>query len=153
MREQRRGGFGGFVIVAVLAFIVAAVWWLESRFGANVAMMVLGGTLGIICFAAGGLLVAAVQKATLNAATDFNHDIAGTERYRQMTGREYARSEREAFSARAKLEVIDAKRIDQLAQQRAGLLVDLERKRMEEAKQLPHWGVDDEDDGEFQRYS
>lgn len=139
-------GFGGFVLIYALAFVGLAVWWLESRFGANTAMMVLGGTLGIVCFAAGGLLVAAVQKATLGAASDFNHDLANTERYRQMSQREGFRGEREAFNARAKLDLLDAKRIDQLAQQRAGLLVDLERRRIEEAKRLPMWSVDDDDE-------
>jgi hypothetical protein len=141
MYQESRRGFGGLVVVCVLVFIGLAVWWLESRFGANVALMVLGGALGVICFTAGALLISANTKAVLGNAAQFNHDLANTERYRQMSGREYARGEREAFSARAKLDLLDAKRIDAIAQQRAGLLVDVERQKMEQRQ--PRWEVDD----------
>jgi hypothetical protein len=141
------------VIVAALVFIVIAVSWLQTQFGANTALMVLGGTLGIICFSGGALLAYGISRATLNAASDFNHDLAGTERYRQMTGREHARGEREAFNARAKLDVIEAKRVDRIAQQRAGLLVDLERQRWEgQQKQIPQWATDDDNGGTFQEW-
>jgi hypothetical protein len=140
-------GFSGIVILGILTFIGVAVWWLESRFGADVALMTLGGTLGIICFAFGAILTYGLARAMLRGASEFNRDIASTDRYRQMTMREYARGEREAFNARTKLEVLDAK----LAQQRAGLLLDLERRRMEEVKRLPQWNVEDEDTSQSYR--
>lgn len=140
------------IIPAVLLFIVISVGWLQSEFGADMALLVIAGTLGIICFTGGALLAYGISRATLNAASDFNHDLANTERYRQMTGREHARGEREAFNARAKLDVIEAKRVDRIAQQRAGLLVDLERQRWEgQQKQIPQWAADD-DKGGFQEW-
>lgn len=143
------------ITIAILAFVCVAAWWLESRFDATVAIMVLGGALGVICVVVGYFLSMANTKYTLNSASQFNHDLAQSERYRQMTGREYARGEREAFAARAKLEIIEAKRVDQIAQQRAGLLVDLERQRWDEnqrQKQKAAMWDDDEPAGSMSEW-
>lgn len=140
------------VTIAVLLFVCVAAWWLESRFGANVAMMVLGGALGVICIIVGYMLSMANQKFTLHNAAQFNRDNATVERYRAATDKEIARGEREAFTARAKLDVIDARRVDRLADQKAKLLVDFERRRNEEARR-PQWSVDDEEeDGRFREW-
>lgn len=143
--ERRRSG-GGFVIVAILIFVGVAVWWLESRFGADVAIMVIGGLFGVICFAAGGLLIHASNRSALETAARFNESLAITEKHRQMTMREHARGDAAWDKAHAQLAVMDAKRIDQIAQQRAGLLVDLERQQ----QKRPQW--DAADDGEYQTW-
>lgn len=140
------------VTIAVLVFICVAAWWLESRFGASVAIMVLGGALGVVCIIIGYLLSMANQKFTLHNAAMFNRDNATVERYRAATDKEIARGEREAFAARAKLDVIDAQRVNRLAQQQAKLLVDLERQRIEETKRPTQWAVDDDDDSRFSEW-
>ena len=116
-----------FALGIPLGFIILATWWMEDRFGSGVAVMVWGGTLGLVAFGLGALLSARISKATLESVADFMDANAQTEKGRALLFREHARGEREAFSARAKLEVIDARRVDQLAQQRAALLTDQNR--------------------------
>lgn len=147
--ERRSGSTAAIVItVSVVLFTMIGVWWIESRFGSTTAILVIGGLFGVICLVVGYLLNMASTKHVLAAATDFNRDLAESERYRQATQRELVRGEREAFSARAKLDVIDMKRVDQIAQQRMSLLMDLERQKMQPAvASAPTWMVDDDDDG------
>ena len=116
-----------FALGIPLGFIVLVSWWAEDRFGSGVVLMIWGGTLGLIAFTAGAFLAARISKATLESVADFMDANAQTEKGRALLFREHARGEREAFSARAKMEVIDARRVDQLAQQRAALLMDQNR--------------------------
>lgn len=103
--------------------IIMLVWWLESRFGSLVAVMGLGLLGGAAFFMAGSWFNQRQAKSTMENVGDFIHELMQTEKSRQGMSREYARMERDAFSQRAKLEVLDAKRIDRLAEQRAKLLV------------------------------
>jgi len=107
-----------------LGFVVMATWWLEDRFGSAVAIMMWGGVAALAAFSGGAILSHRIGRATLESVADFMESNAQTEKNRAQLYREYARGEREAFSARAKVEVIDARRVDQLAQQRAALLSD-----------------------------
>ncbi len=116
-----------FALGIPLGFIVLVSWWAEDRFGSGVVLMIWGGTLGLIAFTAGAFLAARISRNTLESVADFMDANAQTEKGRALLFREHARGEREAFSARAKLEVIDARRVDLLAQQRAGLLMDQSR--------------------------
>ena len=158
--EPRRGrGAWGFVfaIGVPLLFVGVATWWLESRFGAGVALMILGGLVGVVCVIVGLLISAAVQKFTLHSAAQFNAELAGVERTRAQTQRaelgvyrEYARGEREAFAQRAKLDTVDRKELQRLVNQQARLLADAEveqiRRQYEDERDRPSWGTVD---GEF----
>lgn len=107
-----------------LGFVVLATWWLEDRFGSAVAIMMWGGVAALVAFSGGAFLSHRIGRATLESVADFMESNAQTEKGRAMLYREYARGEREAFSQRAKMDVIDARRVDRLAQQRAALLAD-----------------------------
>ena len=109
-------------IIAVPAFITLAVWWLESRFDSLVAVIVIGGLFGVVFFAGGALLSHMIQKNTLNAVTSFAQKDAQTDRYRQQSFKVLAQGESAMQKAAAQLTVIDAKRVEGLAQQRARLL-------------------------------
>jgi len=158
---RRRSGAAFAVIVFLpLAFIALAVWWLESRFGAGVAIMVVGGLAGTFCVIIGYMLSMANSRSTLQAAAQFNADLATVERARAQTSRaelgvyrEHARAEREAFSARAKLDVLDQRQIQRLAHQQAKALVDLERQKQPAART---WSTYDEEaeveEGSFRFY-
>jgi hypothetical protein len=117
-----------WMIIVIVGALGVGVWWLESRFGSFVAIVVLGALLGVMCLIVGWLLSLATQRSTLDAAAQFNDGLAETEKYRQQTYREDARGAREAFSARARLDVIDEQRIQRLAQQQARLMIEQERK-------------------------
>ena len=109
-------------IIAVPAFITLAVWWLESRFDSLVAVIVIGGLFGVVFFAGGALLSHMIQKNTLNAVTSFAQKDAQTDRYRQQSFKVLAQGESAMQKAAAQLTVLDAKRVEGLAQQRARML-------------------------------
>ena len=136
-----------------LLFTGIAVWWLESRFGSGVALMILGGLVGVICVIVGILLSAAIQKFTLGTAAEFNRNLAEVERARAQTDRarigidkERARSERHLTEARSRLEVIDAKRLDQLARERTRFLLGDERRRQDDAPTWADYADPDEEE-------
>ncbi len=142
------------IVVAVLAFVCIGVWWMESRFGPIFAMAVVGSLLGAILVVVGNMLGLANSRSTLDAAARFNEAMAQTERHRQLTYREQARGDVALQKAHAQLTVLDAKRINGLAQQRARLLIDLERQRLEQSQvlQKAHWTVEDSDNEQFQTW-
>ena len=117
------------ITLAVLFFAGLAMWWMESRFGSTFAMAIVGSMVGALLVISGLLVGLANTRSTLENAADFNRSLAVTERARQGTYKEGARLERDAFNARARLEMVDTRRVDQLAQQRAKLLIDLDRER------------------------
>jgi hypothetical protein len=152
--EHKNDGSRALVYLATLIFIGVAVWWLESRFNALTVVMVIGAVVGVACFAAGAFLSSSVQRNTMENLAKFNANDAATDRYRMMAYKENARGESAERAAHAKLAVLDAKRVDQLAQQRAGLLVDLERQKYQQAPQQTNaewWNApafeDDQDQG------
>ena len=151
------------IVLAVLFFVGLAMWWMESRFGSSFAMAVVGSLVGALLVVIGLLVGLANTRSTLENAADFNRSLAMTERSRQGTYKEGARLERDAFNARARLELVDVRRVDQLAQQRAKLLIDLDRERAElehrrqELLQGPPAQPEDawaviEDEGDFRYY-
>jgi hypothetical protein len=163
VQQRRRSAWPAVFAMAIpFAFIGLTVWWLESRFGAGVALMILGGLAGAACIVLGVVLSGAITKSTLQNAAQFNSDLASVERARTATQRaelgvvrEHARGEREAFNHRAKLEQLEARRIDQLAQQRAKLLVDAERQAQQQQQARTWQTYEDEPstaEGEFRFY-
>lgn len=136
-QERRSGGMAGIVTIAVLVFVGVSVWWLESRFSPFVAVVVIGSLVGAGLVIIGFVLNMASTKYTLNSASEFNRGLAEVEKYRQMTQREIAKGDSAWHKAHAQLSVLDAKRIDQLAQQRAGLLVD--QQRQQQQPQAAEW--------------
>lgn len=124
---RRRSAWPAVIILFLsLLFVGMATWWLESRFGSGVALMILGGLVGVLCVIVGYLLSMSSTRSTLANAAQFNAELASVERARTQTSkaeigvyREYARSEREAFAQRAKLDALDVRNVQRLAQQYA----------------------------------
>jgi hypothetical protein len=124
---MKRGGTAfllslALVIGLVFGTIAAVNWWLETRFGANIAILTWGAAGGIICVALGILFTMIVQRSTITGVSDILHDNANVSKAQIGVYREYARSEREAFKERAKLDVLDERRIMKLADQQARLI-------------------------------
>ncbi|MBK8772669.1 MAG: hypothetical protein IPM06_19890 [Rhizobiales bacterium] len=140
--ERRRNWPGMIIIVAVLGFICLSVWWMTANFGATFAMAVCGSLLGATLLGFGVMLNQRNTETTLGNAADFNRSIAMTEKARQGTYREGARLERDAFNARARLQVIDERRVDQMAQQRAKMLT-MNQSQLPTEK-TPAWLLEDE---------
>lgn len=138
------------ITVAVVVFIMVAVWWIEDRFGSMTAILLIGGLFGVICLIVGYLLSMANSRYTLDSSARFYEAIADTEKHRQLTYREHARGEREAFNHRAKLDMIDTRRVNQLADQRASMLVDLDRQKNNQP--VEEWDENDNDGSTIQRW-
>lgn len=151
MHSERRTNWAPVALTAiVLGFITLAVYWLQQEFGASMAIVAIGAVLGVVCLIVGWLLSLATQRTTLQAAGQFNSDLASTEKARQATWREGTRLGREVYTHEARMVEMDAKRVDQIAQQRAKLLTDVERQRMElqyRAQQADAWRGADVDAG------
>jgi hypothetical protein len=124
-------------------FAVLVTWWLESRFGSLVAVAAWGCLVGMIVFAGGALFAHRLSARTLENAVGFVDGLMQAQRNQMLVMREDARGEREAFNARVRLDVIDARRVDRLAQQRAGLLLEVERERIQREQAAPVWAEDD----------
>jgi predicted PurR-regulated permease PerM len=145
------------VFLAVLfAFLAVPVWWLESRFGSISAIATVGGFIGVAVFAGGAAMASKIQHNANQHTADIIASVEETRGRYAMVQREYARQDREQLAAYAKFQTIDVQRVNQLADKRAGLLVDLERERWD-LQQVPQpaaaWAMDDDDnDGAGVRY-
>ncbi len=133
------------IVFSALVFIGVGVWWMESRFGSTFAIAVVGSLLGAVLVIVGNLLGLANSRSTLDAAARFNESLAMTEKHRQMTYKEQAKGDSAMQRAHAQLTVMDARRVDQLAQQRANLLVDNNKQQSAQ-----RWN--DKDTGEYRTW-
>lgn len=142
--RPQRNWPGMIIVLAVLGFVILAMWWMTENFGATFAMAVAGSLVGAGIISFGVMLNQKNTQVTLGSAASFNRDLAMTEKARQTTYKEGARLERDAFNARARMELVDAKRVDQLAQQRAQLLR-LPDQQRQQPEQLPAWLLEDDE--------
>ncbi|TXH52638.1 MAG: hypothetical protein E6Q97_15305 [Desulfurellales bacterium] len=137
-------------IIAILGFICLAVWWIESRFGATMTGFVLVGIGIALAIVIGFVLNMVSTKNVMGNLAEFNKYDAQTDRYRMMSYKENARGEAAERAAQAKISVLDARRVDQIAQQRAKALIDLERQKWQGQQQPAQveddwWTVDPND--------
>lgn len=109
-------------LLVVPAFVTLAVWWLESRFDALVAVLVIGTLVGALFFTGGALLSHMIAKSTMQNVTNFAQRDAMTDRYRMASFKAMAQGDAAMQRAAAQLTVLDARRVDGLAQQRAKML-------------------------------
>ncbi len=143
-------------LVAVLGFIVLSVWWLTGAIGQDYTVLVIFALVGVLIFAGGALFAHANQKQTLDAITRFNANDAQIDKYRQQSFKALAQGDAAMQRAAAQLTVLDAKRVSQIADQRAKLLTDAQRAKWE-AQQQPAqadvWAWDDDDNSNsFQQW-
>lgn len=140
-------------IVSVLGFIVLAVWWLNGAIGSDYTVLVIFALVGVLLFAGGALFTHMNQKMTLDAFNKANANDAQIDRYRMQSFKALAGGEAAWQKAAAQINVLDAKRTHQLAQQQAKLLVDTERERWQmQQQQQPQedaWATWEEDDQSF----
>lgn len=154
MQFHSHDGTWSFLKVAVvIVFIGIATWWLESRFGSGVAILVWGSLIGTATFIGGSLVAMAIQKNTMAGITKFNADDAQVDRYRMQSFKALASGESALQRAQAQLSVLDAKRVERLAQQQAKLLSDTERakwevRQREESQQSADMWDYENDDGD-----
>lgn len=142
-------------MVTGLGFIVLVFWWLEGAIGKSAAVWVAGALVFAGAVVIGMLLTHASQKMTLGAITKFNADDAQIDRYRLQTMTESQKGQTAWDKAQAQLSVIEAKRVDKLADQRAKLLTDAEREKWnaQQGAKADTWTwADDEAGDSFQEW-
>lgn len=131
-------------VLAVLGFICLAVWWLQGAIGQDKTLLVIFALVGVILFGAGALFAHMNQKTTLDAITKFNANDAQIDRYRMQSLKAQSQGEAAMQKAAAALTVLDAKRVDRLADQRAkALLVDNQRQAQPAQVETWAWDADD----------
>ncbi|MGE3487944.1 MAG: hypothetical protein AB7L09_24755 [Nitrospira sp.] len=142
-------------LVAMLGFIALAVWWLQGAVGQHNTVLIVFALVGVFLFAGGSLFAHMNQKQTLDAITKFNANDAQIDKYRQQSFKALAQGESAMNRAAAQLTVLDAKRVTQIADQRAKLLTDTERAKWEvqqQPQQADAWTWDDDAGADFQQW-
>ena len=118
-------GLLGLLLLVVFGFVGVGVWWIESRFGSNMAAGVLIALLALITASGAALLTYTIMAMTQQNSSDMIASVSDSFRARAQVDRGYAAVD----ANRSKMELIDYQQVVKLADQRAGLLVDLERER------------------------
>ena len=146
----------GVIVVALVALIgygvSQSVMWAESRFGTTWTAAAVLCLIGVGIYMLSQYMTQRSVKHTLDAVADFQASNAEIYRANANVDRERARLEREQFAANARVVTVDVQNTRRLAQQQAGLLVDLERERwnlQQQAQQQPAqvFAMDDNNDG------
>lgn len=115
------------ITALALGFIVLGMWWLETRFGSGMAFNVLMGITHLLAFAAGAVLSFAITRGSLRAVNEYAKTDAQVDRYRQQSFKEQARGDSAFKRAAAQMSVIDARRVDRMAQDRANIILQRDR--------------------------
>lgn len=113
-----------FLLAVIFSFVGVGVWWIESRFGAGVAVAVLGGVLAIGAFTGGALFAHRQNRRSLAAAGELVY--AASDAFRASAGaqREIAKGVSAWQVAGAKAQLIDHKSDRRWDDQRVRALVD-----------------------------
>lgn len=110
-------------MLTIFIFIGVAVWWLDGAIGKDYTVLVIFALVGVIIFAGGAMYGHVNQKMTLDAITKFNANDARIDAARMQTFKSMAAGQSAMQKAAAQLTVLDAKRIDKIADQRAKMMI------------------------------
>jgi hypothetical protein len=136
--------------VILIGSLLLIGWWVEDRFGSTVSVSIVLGITHLLAFAGGAILSFAITRGSLSAVNNYARQDAMVDRFRLQSFKSLAGGIGARQKADAQLEVIEARRIDKLASERAKLLVDLERQKMasEFSTQAASWSWDDDEEVE-----
>lgn len=117
------------VALVGMCFVIvgAFVWWIEKNFGALVAVMCLGLLAGAGFFMAGGAFQQRSAKLTMENMVDSLHELAGPQKEIWKVVNQNARLDLAQFNHQARLQQMDERVINDLANKRAKAVVDAER--------------------------
>lgn len=121
---SHEGTWSFLKLFSTFVFVGVAVFWMQGVLGGELTILVLFAIVGVVIFAGGALFAHANQKMTLDAMTKFNANDSQIDRYRMQSFKALASGESAMQRAAAQLQVLDAKRVDKIAEQRAKLLTD-----------------------------
>lgn len=155
MRNFRDAALATALTLALLlGFVVLAVWWMQTNFGAISALATVGGVLGALLIYVGvrigGNLVSNSHRTSLENFTD---GLAAIEQTRTAS----ARGQNAAQTAQAQITVLDYKyQLQQQAQQQR-MLTDARQQWEVELQQQARqpaaaWAMSEDADSEGVRY-
>lgn len=130
------------IVLGILAFLALGTWWLEDRFGSQLSLVILLGVSHLVAFAGGALLSFAISRGTLRSVNDYAKNDAIIDRYRQQTFKAQASGEAAWQRAAARLLTLDQSNINNLANQRAKAVINLDREQRRAAEETWTWGDD-----------
>lgn len=130
------------IVLGILAFLALGTWWLEDRFGSQLSLVILLGVSHLVAFAGGSLLSFAISRGTLRSVNDYAKNDAIIDRYRQQTFKAQASGEAAWQRAAARLLTLDQSNINNLANQRAKAVINLDREQRRAAEETWTWGDD-----------
>jgi len=144
-------------MLSVFVFIGVAVWWLDGAIGKDYTVLVIFALVGVIIFAGGAMYGHVNQKMTLDAITKFNANDARIDAARMQTFKSMAAGQSAMQKAAAQLTVLDAKRIDKIADQRAKMMI-TDQQAANSTDETWTWDDEDEyagsgDDADFKVWS
>lgn len=124
-------GLFALLLSVIFGFVGVGVWWIETRFGSNMAAGVLIALLALTTATGAALLTHRIVRRTNEANADMIASITDAMRARASVDRSYAAVD----AAHAKMQLLDHQQVLRLADQRSGLLVDLavEKERQRQA--------------------
>ena len=139
--------------------IFTAVSWVAGIVGGEITLIIIGAIVLVIVFAAGALFAHMNQRQTLDAITKFSAQDAQIDKYRQQSFKEIVKGDAAWQKAAAQVNVLDARRVHQLASQQAKLLTDAERSKMQAEyaaattqQTADAWTWDDDNGADFQEW-
>lgn len=139
------GGLG--LLAASLAIVLpvaALIWWIEDRFGSQIAGAVLIGSAALVGVVIGHWMTHRTAKAQASINSDIVHDTIGAVNKMAHVQREYARAERDAMAANTRRDQIDEQRVWRLAEQQRRLLSAPAKVDEAQPENMP-WMIVDED--------
>ena len=144
-------------MLSVFVFIGISVWWLDGAIGKDYTVLVIFALVGVIIFAGGAMYGHVNQKMTLDAITKFNANDARIDAARMQTFKSMAAGQSAMQKAAAQLTVLDAKRIDKIADQRAQMMI-TDQQAANSTDETWTWDDEDEyagsgDDADFKVWS
>ena len=144
-------------MLSVFVFIGISVWWLDGAIGKDYTVLVIFALIGVIIFAGGAMYGHVNQKMTLDAITKFNANDARIDAARMQTFKSMAAGQSAMQKAAAQLTVLDAKRIDKIADQRAKMMI-TDQQAANSTDETWTWDDEDEyagsgDDADFKVWS
>ena len=125
-----------------------AVMWISGIIGGEYTLLIIGAIALVVVFAAGALFAHMNQRMTLDAFNKANATDAQIDRVRMQSFKALASGDAAMQRAAAQLTVLDAKRVDRLADQRAKMLTDVQHQQWQLQQQQQTsdtWTWDDAD--------
>jgi hypothetical protein len=123
-------GLLALLLGVLFGFLGVGVWWIESRFGANMAAGVLIAALALSTATGAALLTHRIMRRTQESASDMIASVADAMRAQAGVHREIARADAARVVADTRRELIDHQQVVKLADQRAKLLLEVEEEKL-----------------------